>query len=336
MRNDDLNLIWNEIEVNNNERKVLQRLVYIHLLWRAYIGSSGLPSRRFLSIEIPEGEVGAFDEFSIPQGFTLSIGEPGVKHKGYVACILQASTSDQNDVFSILAQDILEELSRQNNEMMYISTLKMRILKWSDFFKNTPNRKLSDKEIIGLIGELTYLKQMSDSGFDSMFDFWNGPIKSAQDFQGSHVSVEIKTSVSNCLELVHISSEEQLDDGDWNALYLVVYRIENNNYMGFTLPELIDIIVATLPEQQKKYFFAKLLCMGYVKEDEMYYKKRYSVSERKVYEVKNGFPRIVSSELPKGIKGIKYCLCLDNCNDFELKWEQMVEGIKRCEYGENG
>ena len=336
MRNDDLNAIWIEIETDDKNRKVLQRLVYVHLLWRAYIGSSGLPSRRFLSIEIPEGETEAFDDFSVPQGFTMNIGKPSVKHKGYAACILQASASDRNDVFSILAQDILEELSRQKDAMLYISALKMRILKWSDFFKNTSNNKLSEKQVIGLVGELTYLKQMLDDGLEVLFNYWNGPIKSAQDFQGNRVAVEIKASVSNRLEIVHISSEEQLDDGDWSALYLVVYRIKSNNDTGVTLPELIDIIAEKLSDQQKKCFYAKLFCMGYVIEDKMYYKKRYSIIERKVFEVKSGFPRIVRSELSKGIMDIRYSLSLNNCNEFEVDWKEMVEGIKENEYGESG
>ena len=58
MKNNDLNTTWIDIEVHPNSReRFLKRMVYVDLLYRAYIGASGIPSRRFLSIEIPEKDI---------------------------------------------------------------------------------------------------------------------------------------------------------------------------------------------------------------------------------------------------------------------------------------
>lgn len=329
MKNDDLNAIWIEIEAQRKDHKgFLQRMVYQDLLYRAFIGSTGIPSTRFLSIEIPEEKEKQFDSFTAPQGFTLTIGEPSVKHKGYGACILKAAASDQNDVFSVLTKDILEDLRKQKDADLYIEALKRRVEKWREFFKNPAKNKLSEKAVIGLIGELSFIKDLHSSGIREVVDYWNGPIKSAQDFQGDTVAIEVKTTSSNKLEYVHISSETQLDDDQREALFLAAYRIERNDAGGTTLPALIEQVAAIISESQKARFYANLYCLGYRAEDANLYNKGYSVKELKVYKVSDGFPRILRPDLPQGVMDVSYKLSLQNCTSFESDLGAIVNRIK--------
>ena len=334
MKNKDINEIWVDIELQNksNER-LFQRIVYVDLLYRAYIGSSGIPSKRFLSIEIPESEIKKFDSFIVPRGFTLTVGEPGVKHEGYVACVLQATSSDQNDVFTIVAKDILDNLRNQKEANKYIDSLKYRIEKWRDFFNNPASNRLSEKMVIGLFGELSFIKELHECGIDIASDLWNGPLKSAQDFQGESVAVEVKTSASNSLESVHISSEIQLDNTDREALFLVGYRVERNDVSGKTLPDLIRMISELLSEQQKARFNANLICLGYAVEDDCLYNKRYSIKERQCYKIQDEFPKIIRSDLPQGVIDINYKLLLQTCSDFKVDFEEITQSIKEYEYG---
>ncbi len=325
-----------DIEVHHNSReRFLQRMVYVDLLYRAYIGVSGIPSRRFLSIEIPEKDTKQFDTFTVPQGFTLSLGDPGVKHADYVACVLQAASSDQNDVFAVVAQDILDELRKQTEAKKYIETLKRRIEKWREFFKNPARNRLSERMVIGLFGELSFIKELREVGIEIASDLWNGPIKSAQDFQGEHVAVEVKTASSNSLEYVHISSEIQLDETDRDALYLVAYRIERNDASGTALPELIKQVASMLNEQQRARFAANLTCLGYSKEDDALYSKRYSLKERKAYKVEEGLPRVLRADLPQGVMDISYKLALQACDTFAVEFDVIPQAIKEYEYGES-
>ena len=336
MKNDDLNTLWEDIESHSNHQcSILHKMIYVHLLWRAYIGCSGIPYCRFLSIEIPKEKESEFDTFTTPRGFTLTVGKPWVEHEGYSACILQAASSDQNDVFTVLAQDILEELSKQNDADKYIATLKKRIQKWRDFFKNPAKNKLSEKTVIGLIGELSFIKDMTEYGINIASDLWNGPFNAAQDFQGNYVAIEVKTAVSNSLDRVHISSEEQLDDSERDALFLAVYRVERNDATGITLPALIEDTARMLSERQRVSFYAKLICMGYSEDDASVYSKGYSVKEQKVFSVKEGFPRVLRLDLPQGIMDITYQLSLQCCEGFESSREDIVAAIKEYEYGES-
>lgn len=336
MKSEDLNAIWIEIESQRKDHKgYLQRMVYPDLLYRAFIGSTGIPFKRFLSIEIPEKEGAQFDSFTAPQGFTLTIGDPSVKHKGYVACILTAAASDQNDVFSILTKDILEELRRQKDADLYIESLKKRIEKWRVFFKNPAKNKLSEKTVIGLIGELNFIKDLHSSGINEGVDYWNGPIKAAQDFQGDAIAVEVKTTATNKLEYVHISSEVQLDDDQRDALFLATYRIVRNDAGGTTLPVLIQQVATMISESQKASFYAKLFCLGYKEEDANLYDKGYSVKELKVYKVSDGFPRILRPDLPQGVMDVSYKLSLQSCASFESDFDAIVNSVKEYEYGES-
>lgn len=334
MKSNDLNSIWVDIELQQNSKeRFLQRMVYIDLLYRVYIGACGIPSKRFLSIELPEKETKQFDAFTVPQGFTLSLGDTGVKHHGYVACVLQSASRDQNDVFTIVAKDILDSLQKQKDAEQYVFTLKERIEKWREFFKNPAGRRLSEKTIIGLFGELTFIKELKKCGIDMVSDLWNGPIKSAQDFQGEQVAVEVKTASSNTLEYVHISSETQLDESDRAALFLVGYRVERNDATGISLPELIKQVSVLLSEQQCSRFKANLMCLGYSEKDDALYSKRYSVKERQSYRVKEGFPRILRSDLPRGIMDISYRIALKACDKYVVDFDKIPEAIKEYEYG---
>lgn len=334
MKSNSLNTIWMEIEVQQkSHEQSLQRLVYMDLLYRAYIGSAGVPSKRFLSIEIPEKDINQFSSFNAPQGFTLSLGAPSVKHVGFTACILQSASSDQNDVFAIVAKDVLDELQKQKEADKYVVTLKRRIEKWRKFFKNTVGNRLSERMIIGLYGELTFIKELKECGIEIVSDMWNGPIKSAQDFQGENVAIEVKTSSANILDYVTISSEVQLDAADREALFLVGYRVTRNEATGTTLPELITQVSELLNEQQLARFKANLTCLGYSEDDASFYSKRYSLKERQSYRVQEGFPRILRSDLPQGVMETSYKLALRTCDEFAVEFDEILQTIKEYENG---
>ena len=334
MKNNDLNTIWMDLEMQQKTKdKFYQRLVYVELLYRAYIGTSGIPARRFLAIEIPETETKEFDTFTIPKGFTLDIGTPGIKHEGYVACILQAASSDLNDVFTIVAKDVLDNLKNQSKADLYIFTLKRRIEKWRDFFKNPAKNILTEKKVIGLIGELTLIRDLMKKGDVNAVGLWNGPINAAQDFQGENIAVEVKTASTNKLEYVHIASEVQLDKEERKVLFLVAYRIERNDATGTTLPELIQIVYEMLSDQQRSRFRANLTCLGYADEDAASYGKGYSIKECMVYKVEDGFPRLLRQDLPQGVMDIRYRLALESCEKYLCDFDRIPDAIKEYEYG---
>ena len=333
MKTDNLDELWIEIESKySSYRRNYQRMICTDLLYRVYIGIAGIPSKRFVSVEIPKEEK-EFDSFDIPQGFTVSINEPQVKHEGYVSCVLESTTSELNDVFTVVVENILFELRKHKNTTDYISVLKERIEKWREFFRNPRKKKLSDSEVVGLMGELSFLNTLYANDISSGIDMWNGPVKAAQDFQCSTVAVEIKTSSANTLESVRISSEIQLDNDGRDALFLGVYRVAQNDKSGLTLPDLITEISSRMTIHQKERFMAKLLCLGYYEEDRDYYNKGYIVSEPVFYRIEEEFPRLTKSVLPKGVYNTIYSLSLSECIDFKVEIDDVLQSVKEYDNG---
>lgn len=334
MKTDNLDELWIEIESQyTSESSNYQRMVCTDLLYRAFIGISGIPSKRFLSVEIPKEEECKFNSFDIPQGFTVTISTPNVRHDGYVSCTLESTASELNDVFTVVVENILYELRKHNNKADYVSVLKERIEKWREFFRNPRKKRLSDSEVVGLMGELSFLNELYMNGISSGVDMWNGPVKAAQDFQCSSVATEIKTSSAQILESVRISSEIQLDTDGLVALYLGVYHITQNDNSGITLPDLIDEISSRMNTHQKSRLKAKLLCLGYSDDEYSYYTKKYIISEPIFYKIDEGFPRLTKNDLPKGVYNTSYTIALTECADFKVEIDNVLQTVKEYEHG---
>lgn len=167
---------------------------------------------------------------------------------------------------------------------------------------------LSENEILGLLGELTYLKNLLTlKQYDEtkILNCWSGPEPTHKDFSVDNEWYEIKT-VNSSKNSVRISSIEQLDselDG-----HLVIYFVEkmSPSYNGINLNGLvIDILHSFQYETSKDLFIEKLKQAGYTFND--YYNNYvYNISSRKKYKVCECFPRIKREQLSQGIDKVSY------------------------------
>lgn len=329
MMNENLDSLWFELESQIlAPGQSYQRLVNDGSLFRIYIGSSGIPVKRYLSIELPMVAITQFSSLNMPNGFEVQTAEPSVKHEGYAACVLQSAASDWNDVFTIVVQDILNELRAQKSADGYIFTLKSRIEKWRSFFTNTASNRLSDRAVIGLIGELAFINTLQENGVSDAVEYWNGPISAAQDLQSKETAVEIKSTVSHSLDSVSISSEIQLDCCERSALFLIVSRFEQSKRNGYRLQDYVAKVVEKLTSRQRNGFYAKLLCLGYEPEVADLYDKYYAIKEQRYYQVKEGFPRLLRKDLKQGVFDVAYRVSLACCETFRTDLQSVVCAFK--------
>lgn len=89
--------------------------------------------------------------------------------------------------------------------------------------------------------------------------WWNGPGYTAQDFQTSNIACEVKSTTANTLNLVTISSIDQLEKNNLDKLYLAAYRLNMDQLNGITLPEKIDEVKELVPENRRDLFEASRL-----------------------------------------------------------------------------
>lgn len=197
---------------------------------------------------------------------------------------------------------------------------------WRNIFKDKNTKVLTDKEIVGLIGELLFLEKLIKKiGEKNAIESWNGPNKTSKDFELEDSWYEIKTKNRTSLDIT-ISSIEQLDS-EING-YLVVNSIEKAsslNENSINLNKIVNRILNTLSNYDVKLkFMDKLLEIGYL-ECDYYDDINYTVLKTEIYLVEKDFPRMRESDLKDGIIGISYKIVIEMIKRFlytgrDLDW----------------
>jgi hypothetical protein len=326
MNFNDLTKVWETLESQNDfSRGAPFKLVCPESLHRIYLGCLGEPLRRAVLFEIPIEDARAIKNFSSPTGIQCFVKSSKNEKAGNTSCFLVSSTHENNSIFALVLSDILSQIIDKKTNTAYLKSLQQRIESWKEFFKNQPPQKLSREAEIGLFGELCFLKQLLEKGFTNAVSFWNGPLKAAQDFQFDNLAVEIKSNQGETSQ-VKISSEDQLDPGDLQ-LYLGLLNFQSGTD-GSTLPELIEKVEEVMPGDSVEQFQAKLLCVGYLKQNAALYTDRFLGSKQQFFQVKDDFPRIFRSNLPKNISHVRYKLDLSACENYAITAENLFDSLR--------
>ena len=326
MRNTNINQIWEEQE--RSLIRPIRRLVYLDLLYRAHIGLQGTPAKRFLVLEIPESSKSSLIGFIEPKGIGIKVESVGNEKPGHVSCEITSTSSDMNDIFSIVAEDILNALSECRSQDKYVDTLKNTILRWKEFFANKAAHLITGIEAVGLMGELKCIYDLTVSGVLDAVSVWNGPLKSAQDFQREKTAIEVKTTKESRIDEVMISSLQQLDLGKRDQIFLCAYRIEEDENEGMTIPQMIAEVEKVIPSNRIREYHAKLFCCGYNAEMADKYKQKYKYCERREYEVFGEFPRLTSEKVPADVTSASYSIRLSACDEYRVSFDRVINVFK--------
>lgn len=192
-----------------------------------------------------------------------------------------------------------------------------RFNEWRRFFKQTSSI-LSEIEMMGLIGELVFLKSFcfGKYGINKSLIGWSGVEKTHKDFTFFDCWYEIKTK-TNYKDLIRISSLEQLDSNQEGRL--VVYTFDKLSQIGkgLSLNKLIeDISKIIQDDDDKDLFFKKLDIVGYAYSDE-YDNFNYKILAEDKYIVDDNFPKIKLSALPSPIRSVSYEISMSAIDIFK-------------------
>ncbi|MGN0221108.1 MAG: PD-(D/E)XK motif protein [Prevotella sp.] len=223
------------------------------------------------------------------------------------------------EYFCTFCQDLLDSVKVANDDETAYHTLRSRYYSWRQLFR-PDNARLTESEIMGLIGELLFLKghMIPERGIDVALESWMGPEKTHKDFSDQQDWFEVKT-ISFGKESVRISSIEQLDsdiDGT-----LVVYELEkmSPSFAGIRLNQLVNSIIASLVNtHQREIFIAKLQLFGFDFSNEND-NLVFALRNQYVYRVDSeNFPRLHRALLPEAITRAQYELLLTEIEPFKL------------------
>lgn len=223
------------------------------------------------------------------------------------------------EYFCTFCEDLLSATEMICDDETAYQTLRSRYYSWKELFR--PNHgHLNEIEIMGLIGELLYLRDslIPVIGPDAALDSWTGSEKTHKDFSFDNEWVEVK-SISSGKESVRISSIEQLDGPEEG--YLVVYTLEkmSPSYNGIKLNTLVKEILGNLKATHNRdTFLTKLSFCDYDFSSE-YDNYVYDLKLVVKYEVKNNdFPRLRRDVLPDAITKAQYEISLLDLENFKI------------------
>lgn len=232
-----------------------------------------------------------------------------VKTSTYNSILFAFTSIDNSTLFYHFCEDMITETENYQGKDGYKEIVN-RFNQWKKMF--TGNSKvLTENEVLGLIGELMFLKDKSFKiyGISNGLNGWSGPESTHKDFSYKNEWFEIK-SINTFKNSISISSLEQLDselDG-----HLVVYSFEkmSSSFSGITLNKLVAEISNIIQyDADRDLFFKKLKQAGY-SYNEVYDDYVFNFSRVDSYLVNADFPKIRAEDLPKGIAKVQYELLI--------------------------
>lgn len=330
-----MNKVWKglEEELNCNiEHRIVTKLIEPNSIYRMFLGIERIEKVRMFMIQVPYKYIKKVLDLPKTNGLYCIKKIYGVEKENYMTLVLQSSETEYNEIFSFLIEDIIKYIMSINDEGKIIDIINERLLVWKDFLDSYGDVKLGKEAQRGLFGELWFLRNYIISNLQGKeaVKCWTGPDRLAHDFQLELCSIEIKSSISKKHKKVHISNERQLDDRNIHNLYLMYLSLDINVCKGETLVELIDDIRQHINNDiyTKRRFEDKLIEAGYLDIYKEYYSKiHYLIRDVVFYRVKEGFPRIIESNVPEGVGDIKYTVALDKCSDFFVNESEVKEKI---------
>ncbi|MEG3152461.1 PD-(D/E)XK motif protein [Sphingomonas sp. ZT3P38] len=207
--------------------------------------------------------------------------------------------------------------------------------RWQEMLRQRRDRLLKRTEIIGLVGELLFLRDILAPriGMLGAIRSWTGPERDEQDFVLGGTIVEVKTQIVTADRRIRISSEDQLDP--------VQGRIIIANQGVAPLPgtdptarslnglaaEVRDVAAASGAAACDLLDIA-LLAAGYEHREE-YDEESWVLVDRAFYEVMGDFPRIERAELRSGVDMVKYSIRVADCLPYAVDIDVTMAGFVR-------
>ncbi|MEQ8588594.1 MAG: PD-(D/E)XK motif protein [Thalassobaculaceae bacterium] len=237
---------------------------------------------------------------------------------------LTLSDTNQADIFGALCANLMEatrSLSKAD-QAGALAVILSRLRRWQNMLKAGRPPLLTQAVQMGLFGELVFLRDIlfPRFGVTASVRGWRGPYGDEQDFAAGGKLIEVKTLRDTSDRRVKISSAEQLDTSSGDICLCVQSVSEVDEEKGgeslFSLASEVtdaaDLEGPALGDTVRSTFHE----LGYEPRVE-YATPLRSIRQRQFFRVSDGFPRLVPSVLPAGIRDVSYVLDVASLAEFE-------------------
>lgn len=223
--------------------------------------------------------------------------------------------NENKELFFTFCEDIIETTRIISDKRNAYKIILDRFYSWKKMFA-APKNLLSESEIMGLIGELLFLRDFlfEKYGKGEALKSWSGQALTHKDFSYNDKWYEIK-AIHSGKDAVKISSLEQLqsiNDGE-----LVVFSLEkmSPSFDGVKINSLaLEILDMIELDVQKDLFLSAILSHGFTF-NENYDELVYAVISMTRYLVDTSFPKLTRDDVKEAILKVQYDLSLAILNN---------------------
>lgn len=249
--------------------------------------------------------------------------------------LLTLEDRDQFDIFRALCRHLLDatvDYPRGANGPGLRLVLR-RLVDWHNMLRRRRDGLLTTEEIIGLVGELLFLRDqvMPRAGVSGGVAAWRGAHREEQDFALGALQIEVKTQLSTSDHRLLISSEAQLDTAGSRLLlcHQAVARAPAGGgavSLNALIDELTQQAIAAGPVILEQFETALEACR-YARREE-YNEPEWLLTDRRLFEVRDDFPRLTPGMLPAGVHAVSYAILLSACQGFAVDLDEtLAEGL---------
>ena len=231
--------------------------------------------------------------------------------------ILLLNEMEDSRIFSKLCEDLVSTINLHEDNKSMISAIEVRLMRWQELLKKRNSKGMSIPVQMGLFTELIFLMNVlcPRIGEEQAINAWVGPDYDKQDFLLDKAVVEIKSYRTSKGPQVSISSAQQLYC-EKQPLYLVAYGLTRSNN-GESVADIVEVITKHLSSKSKlllDIFNLKLIDFGYIPEIETEPYVKFLIDTVNIFQIADGFPRLIPQMIPLEIISLKYIIDLSMCS----------------------
>jgi len=311
------------------------RRITVECVWPVHAGIHRPTHRRVLILETELKALHGLHLKDETKGYSIDVVPDDAGRDNQAAIRIQETNAAYREIFTIFCADILEHWIPHAGASDSLKSLSQRLARWKKFFQRGAQFGLNQEDYIGLFGELSFIEAGLTAGVAGtpLVNAWQAPLSTNQDFLFGPVAVEIKTTTSNEVDKVRITNARQLDSAGLQRLFLVRYAFDFRQGAGRTLSQLILSLRASLEvvcPDSLSVLNDRLLEAGFVEGTPNDFDDwGFTPRSFDVFNVVDGFPRLLESSLPSGVSEISYTLNLSAATPFKSAepdfWAHLLE-----------
>jgi hypothetical protein len=257
-----------------------------------------------------------------PAGMEVSVDDIG---GGISRLTLTLHDHEDFEIFRVLCADLLEVTRgfAPDEGARARRILLGRLRQWQEVLARRRMKLLSHNEIMGLVGELLFLRDvmLPRFGLPLAVGCWRGPYGDEQDFAVADLIVEVKTQGTTADRRLRISSEDQLDTSASRVVICQqgVARCDAEEPSAVSLNGIANELIAaagSVPDCRARLVLG-LDVAGWRELPE--YDDYWLLIDRNYFEVSEGFPRITRTDLRSGVEDVRYRIRVADCIPFRVE-----------------